>query len=277
MTQPNANEVYAEGMEGNTRPTFRELSSNTSAHYWTITHHLKTRENCAALLDDAVDKLVSMKNAKWVVAQVEETKSGNPHIQACMGYTRSERMFAKLRKAFPGCHIEVCRNWRNAQSYCSKDESRICDTVYWPEEIKDEINPWRGEKKYEVKAIPGPTPGTDYKTKREAVKYENTQEYKDWDKEYRKTHKINMYKCHCTTAKSECRAHMHEYDLSIERKHLDEIRAQQETITKGIIQLMDEYGFTWDEARDSYNWKLEQEKEKLAEMMPVISLPLPKD
>lgn len=229
-------------MEGNTKTISHAEDTGKAATYWFITLHVPNERDCAEELKRTVLELAKLKSAKWVVAQGEETKTGGKHIQACMGYTRTERMFTKLRRMFPGVHVEICKNWKYAQSYCSKEESRICEPIFWPEDIKAEVNPWQGGKSKDVQRT--------HPVRESKVKYEQTQEYKDWCESTtwkaisRAASRYAFNKCNCDIGPTICLIH------------------KEKNFAKWIA-MQESYGFT------------DEEMESLCE--PYSELPLPSE
>lgn len=73
------------------------------------------------------------------VFQEETGTSGTPHLQGYVEW-KSSRKFAHLKKKFPTCHWEVCRNKKASIEYCSKLESRsgktYCKGIVLAETIK---------------------------------------------------------------------------------------------------------------------------------------------
>lgn len=145
-TQTAQNIEHAEGKEGNTIPPSAKAITEAEARYWCMTIFDIDESKATTQLEIICEKLKSLNNVKWVVGQIELTGTGKPHFQGCLGCTRSERMFKKLRRMFPGIHVEISRNWKFSQSYCTKDESRLVGPLTIPSELIHEINPWRGGK-----------------------------------------------------------------------------------------------------------------------------------
>ncbi len=81
-----------------------------------------TKNNPSETLTDWFDKLKA--GALYARAQLEEGKQGTPHFQACVGY-KAPRRLARMRKDFPGCHIEVTKNALAAWNYCGKADGRL--------------------------------------------------------------------------------------------------------------------------------------------------------
>jgi len=162
--------------------------------YWCFTHFLKIGGSGVALIFNPklgkalgkypmeiqqaewetkriFDILCKLPHIKWIVMQLEATKSGKVHIQGAIGFGRTERMFPGLKKIMPGCHVAVSRNWKNSQSYCSKTESRI--TGPWLFGVKQEdILPWGIIPKDETKEQPGRKQPAPTFTKEQWAEYE---------------------------------------------------------------------------------------------------------
>lgn len=56
--------------------------------------------------------------------QHEMGENGTKHIQAVIRW-KNARTFDQVKQMFPSCHIEECKNWKAANAYCSKSETRI--------------------------------------------------------------------------------------------------------------------------------------------------------
>jgi len=68
--------------------------------------------------------LVLKKDALYARAQLEKGETGTPHFQACVGYSKTTRTNAVIKR-FPGCHIELSKNAMAAYTYCGKVDSRL--------------------------------------------------------------------------------------------------------------------------------------------------------
>lgn len=66
---------------------------------------------------------LTQKTQEWK-GQLEEGAGGTRHIQACFRYT-NPRTFEQVRAAFPGAHIEPCKDWRKSVAYCTKEKTRV--------------------------------------------------------------------------------------------------------------------------------------------------------
>jgi len=168
MAHLNSTSTPVERRDGNTRSTSPERQSGKSSTYWFITYHIRDELKCAALFDEFWANIISLRNLKWAVAQLEETKSRGIHVQASIGFKRTERMFEKLRKQFPGIHVEITKNWKWSQSYCCKLDTRRAGTEpkFFPPTLKDEVNPWGGGKVTDTVVAPtetASTPGPKHK------------------------------------------------------------------------------------------------------------------
>ena len=62
--------------------------------------------------------------AVYARASLEQGENGTPHFQAAVGYANA-RQHKAMRKAFPGCHIEISKNAMAAWRYCGKTETRL--------------------------------------------------------------------------------------------------------------------------------------------------------
>lgn len=208
MSDLSANSVSVEREEGNTSPISTEEDTSTLATYWNYTYFPTEVSDRAEFLNAHLLSIKTLKCVKWCVFQMEETKAGKIHIQGCLGFTRTVRMYIKLRKMFPGIHIEPTGNWRSQQSYCTKDESRIAGPVIWPESIKAAINPWRGggDKKPEKKYEP--------KVKETKVEWLDTPEGREFNKRFKI--KFDLYDCKCKDPEygsHQCFLHRERYEI----------------------------------------------------------------
>lgn len=88
---------------------------------------------------DTADTLIPrvLEKGKWCF-QRERGESGTEHIQGCVRFTNA-RTLKQVRDLFVKCHVEVCKDWKAAVKYCSKDETRIGETVSncLPKRIRD--------------------------------------------------------------------------------------------------------------------------------------------
>ena len=64
------------------------------------------------------------RDAVYARVQLEKGENETPHFQACVGYKKTVRL-PRMRKDFPGCHIELTKNAMAAWKYCGKADTRV--------------------------------------------------------------------------------------------------------------------------------------------------------
>lgn len=65
--------------------------------------------------------------AEWGWQTEKAPDTGNLHYQGYIRTSRQVRM-SQLRKALPGVHLELARNWSALQNYCKKSETAVPGT-----------------------------------------------------------------------------------------------------------------------------------------------------
>lgn len=87
---------------------------------------------------------------KEYVFQEETGKEGTKHLQGCMRFNNQKR-FTEIHNLFPKMHLETCKNWKSAVTYCSKQETCTGErytNMNLPKPLKDPIKtpyPWQNE------------------------------------------------------------------------------------------------------------------------------------
>jgi len=73
------------------------------------------------------DKPIPPGVAEWGWQTEEAPETGRKHYQ---GYIRlqQQQRFSWMKKAFPGVHVEIARNWFALLDYCRKEETRVPGT-----------------------------------------------------------------------------------------------------------------------------------------------------
>lgn len=76
--------------------------------------------------DEALEEFHSVlkRDAVYARAQLERGEEGTPHFQACVGYSKTTRLNAVIKR-FPGCHVELSKNAMAAYAYCGKSDTRL--------------------------------------------------------------------------------------------------------------------------------------------------------
>ena len=100
-------------------------------------------------MEEAVDRLVRLKEGArgrvrvaWVVAQIEVCPTtGARHLQASIGLTDCDKLTPALLRVFPRAWLRAARNWKKAQGYCSKAESRLYGPIFNGVD-KADVDPW---------------------------------------------------------------------------------------------------------------------------------------
>jgi len=102
----------------------QECSSSAAKKFNPLSRNfMLTKNNPTETLEDFMGKL--KVNARYARVQLEKGKEGTLHFQACVGYEKIKRSLVKMRKEFPGCHIEVTRCALDAWNYCGKEDTRV--------------------------------------------------------------------------------------------------------------------------------------------------------
>lgn len=73
--------------------------------------------------------ILDTQTQKWK-GQLEEGASGNRHIQASL-YFQNGKTFAQVKKLFPGAHLEPTIAPKQADLYCTKEDTRVTNTDYF--------------------------------------------------------------------------------------------------------------------------------------------------
>lgn len=90
------------------------------------------------LYQETLFKLSKLKNFRYVIGQIEETKTKKPHLQGYIEFSKKVP-FSHILKIIPGAHLEhkVSASTREeARDYCKKLESRIQPPIEYGEWIK---------------------------------------------------------------------------------------------------------------------------------------------
>lgn len=117
-------------MEDKKRQRKTELGNTKEARKWFFTLNNYTVNDIKNMED-------YFKKGKYVF-QEETGTSGTPHLQGYVEW-KSSRKFVHLKKKFPTCHWEVCRNKKASIEYCSKMESRSGKTYSLGIELPEPI------------------------------------------------------------------------------------------------------------------------------------------
>lgn len=118
-------ETYVTSTESNGNTRALDTFFRMSRHYaktWCATLYDATEEELKELIKPYVEEATFQKELC--------PTTGREHIQAVFKFSK-RRTFADVRRLFSKYrpHLEVCRNYLQATQYCSKDESKIGDTI----------------------------------------------------------------------------------------------------------------------------------------------------
>lgn len=120
-------------------------SRNTRGRAWCFTINNYTDETIANL-----KQLWDDTPTHYLFGE-EKGEQGTPHLQGCVRFENA-RTFSAVKKMLPTAHIEPCKNWIAASTYCAKDgivhrskteskaEIKTIENLYpWQQEIADAI------------------------------------------------------------------------------------------------------------------------------------------
>lgn len=81
------------------------------------------------LINDYLLKLKQLPKCRYVIAQLEESKEKNTHIQGYIEFTDKVSM-KPIKKIMPGIHLEPRKGSRDqARNYCLKSESQLAPPI----------------------------------------------------------------------------------------------------------------------------------------------------
>lgn len=129
--------------DGNTNSSSAPATKRESERkHWFIT--LKAKDGSNGSIRSWVTQ--HCESAVWQREKGNET--GYEHIQLTMTMKKKCR-FTWIKNHFSSdAHIELVRNVEKAYDYCQKDETRIGEPQYYPEQINKVIDPLEGKEYY---------------------------------------------------------------------------------------------------------------------------------
>lgn len=139
---PNSSKIVP-AEDGNTKSSSAQATKQESSKkHWFIT--LKAKDSSNSSIRSWVTQ--HCENAVWQREKGNET--GYEHIQLTMTMKKKCR-FTWIKNHFcSDAHIELVRNIDKSYDYCQKDDTRIGEPQYYPEQINKVEDPLEGHEYY---------------------------------------------------------------------------------------------------------------------------------